>query len=353
MEGPKEVEVKWKECSRSSREVLEMIAEYEQATFDLAKPEESDWVQMILKDATCGDLETSVCAFGRFVNIFSKLVHEQGKAKAAETASYILQRGFAKELHAGLKDARSSGAWFLLPKSDRTGVKFLLSRVEAYASVLGLLTVDERTASFFLKEMEALLVLLEGLFYQAAHPSLAKLTQSIGVDQDPATDARRAIIRAISALIEWSKRAQRFMIKRRSLYLDMIREIAKMHQSGNPSETDYLTVEINLPAELCPDSETLTEEQGIELCEMLAEHNPTIKSRVERIAAAAKSPICKNTPLSKRKCSSPACDKIEPESERFKTVKKLLGKLVTKECAQGGTGGLQRKGKAPGVKARH
>lgn len=439
MAGPKEqVEVNWRECSRTVQEMRKLAPEDEQAAFDLAKPEESAWVQEILREATCGDLERSVCAFWRFVNIFSKLVNEQGKAKAAETASYLLQRRFGEELHAGLKDAKSSGVCFLLPKSDGISRNFFINRVDAYASVLSLLTVDERTAKFFLTEMEALLMLLEGLFHQAAHPSLAKLTPFIGLDQDPASETRRAIIRAVASIIDWSKRASRFMIERKELYLEMVKEsTAKLFRSGDPSKTDYLMVtnyglalignlhgkyspseqrsmldevlhlvattlvhsdcapvlqsclyalwnlknrigqeevcsylrsyeglpesfaaiaactaysnrswvrsiavnfafevriRIDLPDEVCPDSGSITEEQGLELCRLLGDHNPTIKCRVERLTAASEDPIYKNTPVLKRKCSNPACENREPESERFKMCR---GCLLEIYCSAG------------------
>lgn len=235
MEGPKKVELKWKECSRTFQEIKRILSEDEDATFDLSKPSISAWVQNVLKEATCGDLERSVCAFWRFVNIFSKLVLEQGQDKAAETASYLLQRGFGKELHAGLKDARLSGEWFLLPKPIRSGADFFINRVEVYASVLGVI-VDERTAKFFLKEMDHLLKLLEGLFIQAAHPSLAKLTQQY--DRDSAADARRAIVAATSSLCAWSGKAKRFMINRKGLNLEMVREVAEVFRSGELIEAD-------------------------------------------------------------------------------------------------------------------
>lgn len=84
--------------------------------------------------------------------------------------------------------------------------------------------------------MDVLLNLLEGLFQQAAHPSLAKLTQH--TNRDPAADARRAIVRAVNALTEWSEKAKRFMVKRKALYLDMVREVAKMFRSGKLVEED-------------------------------------------------------------------------------------------------------------------
>lgn len=429
--SPKEVEVKWKECSRTLQEIQELTPddELDQAAFDLAKPENSAWIQAILKDTTCGDLERSVCAFWRFSNVFSKLVHKQGHAKAAETASYLLQRGFSKELHPGLKDARFSGVWLLQPKLDGTGNGFFINRVEVYASVIEDLTVDERTARFFLKEIEALLLLLEGLFHQAAHPSLAKLTQQSY--RDPAADVRRTIVRAFIAFIAYSGKAKRFMLKRNELYLEMIRESTKMFHSDDFLDASYSTPatgvnsglvlisklngefsadeqkdmlddvfqlvattlklsdcapllsncllilrkmiyqegvcahltsceglseafiavaactayfnlevrfvsallafetkQIALPVNI----ESLTQEQILKFCEKFADRNSTIKSRVERMAAASRDPIARTTPVLRRKCSNPACEKVEPKTERFKMCR---GCLLEIYCSAG------------------
>lgn len=92
--------------------------------------------------------------------------------------------------------------------------------------------------------------------------------------------------------------------------------------------------QLALPVELFPDtdSDLFTEEQILELCEVLADRNPTIKCRVERLAAASRSPVAKRTSVPRRKCSNPACKKFEPKAERFKTCR---GCLLEIYCSAG------------------
>lgn len=248
MEQREAGELKWKRSSRTQQEIEDMTPDNEQAWFDLRKPESSAWMQEILREATCADMERRLCALWRFQKIFPLLVREQGLAEGAECASYLLKRGFMRELQEGLIEAKVSGEWLLLPKSKlKLGLNdvFFINRVAIYVETIVSMALDERTARFFLTEIKQLLKLLEALFNQAAHPSLAKLTQHFKrMDPEPKADARRSIVRAVSSLVEWSGKAKRSMLNRKDFYLGMLQEVVEVLKSRDLTG-DELYVMIN------------------------------------------------------------------------------------------------------------
>ncbi|GAQ85473.1 hypothetical protein KFL_002370070 [Klebsormidium nitens] len=436
-----EAEVTWKQCSRSVQEFEELTPEEENDSFDLRKPDSSVWLKQILKEATCDDPERRLCALWRFKNRFPGLVTEQGLAKGADCVSYLLQRGFLKELQAGFPEARASGEWLLVSQPASTGGPirnvFFINRVEVYASIVTAMTVDEMTARFFMKEIKDLLKLLEATFHQAQHaPSVLQLAQGrfVALRPEPRTEARTSIIEALSVLVGVSNKAKRFLAKRTKFYLCMIREVMQMTSEGSASgeltlrNAEHLVVtyygvrlirvlyesypaskQESLPDDLrlvaqtliesdllpciehavlilrtvvnldqkeifqkllshdgipealtaiaackayndslrhiaaylasraevapeaqcmCPENASALEELKLELCESRAESNPAVKHRVERLVAAERrNPLSKSVPADRRKCSNPACEKVETRDETFKTCRGCLLEL--------------------------
>lgn len=85
------------------------------------------------------------------------------------------------------------------------------------------------------------------------------------------------------------------------------------------------TSEIPVPSNMYPS----TNAQLLKLFEMLANEDPAVKLRVERLATAAGSSI--TPPVTARKCSNPACGKLEG-SEKFKMCR---GCLLEIYCSTG------------------
>lgn len=213
-------DVTWREGSRSLQEV-EPAPRTERVSFDPRKPESSAWIQEILEGARCNDVEGRLSELWRFSQILTELLDNHGLGAGAECVSYFLQRGFLKELKADLTEARISGGWFLLLKSkDR---ELLFNRVVIYVSVLELMLVEERSARYIVKEFENLVDLLKGLFYQAAQDSMV-MQHFKFTSHTKETDARRAIIRALSTLVGFSNKAKRIMAGKSTFFSSMIRE---------------------------------------------------------------------------------------------------------------------------------
>lgn len=251
----KEVEVTWKKFSRRLQEFEELSTDQSEhiASFDLGKPDSSVWLKEILKEATCGDQERRVVALCRFKNIFPGLLAEQGLAKGAECASYLLQRGFLKELQAGFPEARASGEWLLVSeRATASGqiIVFLINRVAIYTSVVTAMMVDKITARFVLKEIKNLLKLLEATFHQAQHaPSVLQLSQGrfFALKPDPKTEARNSVIESVAGLVGLSNKAERFLAERRQFYMCMMREVVQISERSARGElgltgTEHLAV---------------------------------------------------------------------------------------------------------------
>lgn len=81
---------------------------------------------------------------------------------------------------------------------------------------------------------------------------------------------------------------------------------------------------------MCPENDSL-EDLKLELFERRAENNPAVKRRVERLIAAERKPISTHLPA-ERKCSNPACEKVETKDEKFKICRGCLLELY---CSPG------------------
>lgn len=421
----KQVDVTWKESSRPFEDFPDQAPDHdtERVSFDRQMPDSSSWIQDILKEAKCSDMEGRLSALWRFNKLLSELLKAHGLGTGAECISYFLQRDLLKELQADLIQARVSGDWFLVFRTE--GRIFFINRVVTYVSALEIMMVDERTTRYILREFDDLLELLDELFQQAAHDSLFRQQFEIYSEYSESMDARRAILRAVSTLVQYSNKAKRRMTRRGAFFSSMIQGattlplespaaysglklIVELYKSYNLSEQKAVLEDILILVSKClnessslliihtavralfetkeqeelfprlqsingvPESfiaiaackacdtyerilaiflatgtsraarslypraleHMLTNEKKLELFERLADSHPSIKRRVETLAATRESsiPIVREFPCQSRNCFGPACGKAEEKPETFKMCR---GCLLAIYCSAG------------------
>jgi hypothetical protein len=116
------VHISCKVSLRSMRELDDLSPKEnpEVVMFDLLKPEDSTWVKEILQEVVSEDPERRLCALYRFNRVFlgavAKEVH--GLAKSVECSTYFMQRGLLQEVKEGLREAVSTGEWYIVPKNS-------------------------------------------------------------------------------------------------------------------------------------------------------------------------------------------------------------------------------------------
>ena len=185
----------------------------EGATLDLMRPEDSPWLQGILKEVKSEDEGRRMFAVWRFKETLRNFVTGGFKrTKAVNVSIFVLTNGFAAEIHRGLEDAILTGRWYFIAKDALQAAAAgkpdsgVFSRVSIYAAALEALIVDSRTLRFLLKEMPDLFLNLANLFLKAQprYPRKEPLDQDV---IDPGVDTRKMILRVLGALLIWDSKA--------------------------------------------------------------------------------------------------------------------------------------------------
>ena len=173
---------------------------------EVATPESSAWMTDILREARSEDPDQRLRAFCRFGHISTDIMNRdpnQGFAKASECATYLMQRGFLKEVQVGFREAVRSGEWLLGPQDDTS---FLLNRVTIYASVLVGLTADRATTSYVLKEVPDLVELLGMAYIMSKDPEAIQVPPDA---PDPYKQVRSMVTRALLSLLIFSEKMKK------------------------------------------------------------------------------------------------------------------------------------------------
>lgn len=158
--------------SLTKREMKKRITGREPVDLDLMKPENSAWLNNILRELQDCDMETRYYALCRFESVLQGIVLK-GPAVHAGFASYMLEQGILDEIIRLLNVAQSEGDIYLVAggvESREEALRiteeglYVQSKVGTCFRILNALIADARTARFVRKSIPELLSILEGSY---------------------------------------------------------------------------------------------------------------------------------------------------------------------------------------------
>lgn len=197
---------------------------------ELYKSEGTAWMLELLREARSDNPDEGLCALYRFQIIWEENTirdQNQGFSKASECASYLMQKGFLKEVQKGFREALFSGEWLVVPQDDtsfRSAV--FLNRVSVYANVLIALTLDRATTLYVLKEIPDLVELLEKAYYMSKDPEAFRLPPGA---PDLYEGVRSVVAGALISSLLHSKKTQKKVGRARKFLSYMLTDSMERH----------------------------------------------------------------------------------------------------------------------------
>jgi hypothetical protein len=167
-----------------------------------------------------------------------------------------MQRGILQEVNEGLREAVSTGEWYIVPKNSTWFKGFFLNRISTYAWLLLGLAIDMRTTKFVLNEIPDLISLLGRAYLMTKEPN--ECGRIPFCSRDPLAEVRQSGIHALCPLLSWSESASQKVGKNGSLLSYVIRDTLAVMDKDESIASSALPI-VRQAAQYC-DQEALLDD---------------------------------------------------------------------------------------------